>query len=243
MPSPFSRLRPAAALLVPLLAAVLLGLATSPAAFHAAAALPPSAWADKHNPLNSYLAKLAWGWTSALFVAALAVCAPTRAPAASALHAARYALASLYWVAMVRWFFGPPLLDRLFVLTGGSCLIDHADSAPSISSLGACRTAGGRWAGGHDVSGHCFLLLHSALFLAEEVLSPLLALPPAPSPSAIIIVRRTVAAAAAALICVWAVMLFFTAKYFHGAAELLSGSLVGVGYWAPLYQLARLLGQ
>ncbi|KAJ1905988.1 hypothetical protein LPJ81_001612 [Coemansia sp. IMI 209127] len=239
------RLRPAAVLLVPLLAAVLFGLTSSPAALPLhSTAQPLSAWADKRNPLNSYFAKLAWGWTSALFVAALAACAPTRAPAASALHAARYALATLYWVAMVRWCFGPPLLDRLFVLTGGSCALSEPPASAS-ASLSACRAAGGRWVGGHDVSGHCFLLLHSALFLVEEVLVPLLTLPAAVTSrpaAAAAALRRAVAACAAALICIWALMLFFTAKYFHGAGELLSGCLAGVGYWAPLYQLGRLLG-
>ncbi|KAJ1668552.1 hypothetical protein IW140_002697 [Coemansia sp. RSA 1813] len=240
MPPARSRLRPAAALLVPLLAAVLFGFVSSPTALHTTtAAALPSAWANKRNPLNSYFAKLAWAWTSALFVAALAACVPVRSPAASARHVARYALATFYWVAMVRWFFGPPLLDRFFVLTGGSCALDSPLPAP-IASLSACRAAGGQWAGGHDVSGHCFLLLHSALFLVEEVLVPLLSLPAAMLPRSAAAMRRGAAVCAAALICVWVLMLFFTAKYFHGAMELLSGILVGVGYWAPLYQLGYL---
>ncbi|KAJ2592256.1 hypothetical protein EV177_008755 [Coemansia sp. RSA 1804] len=240
-----SRPRPrlAAALLVPLLAAVLLGIASSPArraplsSEASALAAPPlvSVWANRRNPLNSYFAKFAWAWTSVLFAAAFAASTRSRPAAASALHAVRYALATLYWVAAVRWFFGPPLLDRLFVATGGECSL--ASTPAPLASQSACRSAGGLWAGGHDVSGHCFLLLHSALFLAEEVLVPLRAPPTAPLSRSAAIVRYAIAAAAAALVCVWGFLLFFTAKYFHGASEVLSGSLAGVAFWAPLYCL------
>ncbi|KAJ2059091.1 hypothetical protein GGI17_004615 [Coemansia sp. S146] len=238
-PARASAIRSRLALLVlaPLLAAVVLGFAAStarrpPDDIAAASLLSP--WASKRNPLNTYVAKFAWAWTTALFAAMLLLTAI--APPRAVL---RYALATLYWLAMTRWFFGPPLFDRLFVRTGGECQISTATPTDSPYSMSACRAAGGAWAGGHDVSGHCFLLLHSGLFLAEEVLVPLLllsSLQPQPQPQT----RWAVVAATLGLVAVWLLMLFFTAKYFHGLGELVSGSLLGVAYWFAVYRL-RLL--
>ncbi|KAJ1955932.1 hypothetical protein GGI12_005444, partial [Dipsacomyces acuminosporus] len=225
---------------------------------------PPqlSIWASKRNPLNRYFAKQAWAWTTALYIAAFAVRAQTRPFSVNARCLFRYAAATLYWLSMTQWFFGPSLFDRFFVHTGGACVLPAqigkvkvgstvaTDTAalpmPSIAleyaSLRSCRSAGGVWGGGHDVSGHCFLLLHSALFLAEESIAPLLSLPGAASSSALSssAARRLVLYATAALVSVWVVMLYFTAKYFHGPAELASGTLLGLGYWVPLYLLQLL---
>ncbi|KAJ1999578.1 hypothetical protein GGI06_006054, partial [Coemansia sp. S85] len=69
-PARASAIRSRIALLVlaALLAAVALGFAAagrSPAALASASA--PSPWASKRNPLNTYLAKFAWAWTTMLF--------------------------------------------------------------------------------------------------------------------------------------------------------------------------------
>ncbi|KAI9503563.1 inositol phospholipid synthesis and fat-storage-inducing TM-domain-containing protein, partial [Coemansia spiralis] len=220
-------------LLALLLVAIVLGLAFSSArsALEAASShghspqpQPPqlaSIWASRRNPLNRYFAKLAWAWTTALFLGAVAAASRHRSPAATLRHLTRYALATLYWVVMTQWFFGPPLFDRLFLHTGGVCMLPpppHAQPpAVSTNSLKSCRSAGGSWVGGHDISGHCFLLLHSALFLVEEAAAA---------------IHWIVVAGTVGLICIWALMLYFTAKYFHGIEELVTGTLLGVGYWA-----------
>ncbi|KAJ1851176.1 hypothetical protein LPJ73_003127 [Coemansia sp. RSA 2703] len=233
------RLRPALLVLAALLAAVVLGFARSRSAPLTTLQAqrfppPPSLWASKRNPLNTYFVKLGWAWTTVLLAAAL----PVRHRRAAAAAAARYALATLYWWLLTQWCFGPPLFDRLFVRTGGACHAPEGHALLHASQL-SCRAAGGRWDGGHDVSGHCFLLLHSGLLLAEEVLVPLLrpARPPLPLPLSppLATLRRAVVAATAALVAVWAAMLFFTAKYFHGAEELASGSVLGVAFWAAVY--------
>ncbi|KAJ2504698.1 hypothetical protein GGH95_004880 [Coemansia sp. RSA 1836] len=234
---PAIRARIAPPVLALLLAAVALGYAfavggsSASAAAAASASAEPAFWASKRNPLNTYGAKLAWAWTTALFAASLLAHAHAHTSNTRPVRDAvlRYALATLYWLAMTRWFFGPPLFDRLFVHTGGACQLH-----PASTSYAACRVAGGAWAGGHDVSGHCFLLLHSGLFLAEEVLAPLL--PHARSRSARA-ATRAVVAAALGLVAVWLLMLFATARFFHGADELLSGSLLGVAFWVCVYQL------
>ncbi|KAJ2779115.1 hypothetical protein GGI15_003980 [Coemansia interrupta] len=233
------RLRPAILVLAALLAAIVLGFAHSRSAplttlqaqrqaqLHP---LPQSPWASKRNPLNTYFVKLGWAWTTALLAAAL----PVRRNRAAA--AARYALATLYWWLLTQWCFGAPLFDRLFVRTGGACRAPEGHTL-LLASQHTCRAAGGSWAGGHDVSGHCFLLLHSALLLSEEVLVPLLrpARPWLQLQPPLASLRRAVVVATAGLVAVWAAMLFFTAKYFHGAEELASGSLLGVAFWAAVY--------
>ncbi|KAJ2500251.1 hypothetical protein GGH96_002847 [Coemansia sp. RSA 1972] len=240
-PSTSARSRAASLLLAALLGVVAIGFAQSLIAHNSSIASAAPWWAAKRSVLNTHGAKVAWGWTSALFAAAAAVRAPARAPSATAA-ALRYVLATLYWVAMARWFFGPPLFDRVFVRTGGSCLPTAPDAAAmtsaSVASLQACRAAGGRWAGGHDVSGHCFLLMHSALFLAEEAVAPLLAVlrDRRHTSPALTTARRAALAATLGLVGVWVFMLYATARYFHGIHELLSGTVLGVAYWAALYR-------
>ncbi|ODV63050.1 uncharacterized protein ASCRUDRAFT_74455 [Ascoidea rubescens DSM 1968] len=126
----------------------------------------------------------------------------------------RYILTTLYWYFFTQWFFGKPIMDKIFILTGGKCHdINSLDSKfqkilgryPSLreqlvfpqldykiiknnnpadglnidtenlplegfTSSALCRRIGGSWKGGHDPSGHVFLLVHSSLFLIFELL-------------------------------------------------------------------------
>ena len=111
--------------------------------------------------------------------------------------AIRYIIATAWWIGVTRWFFGPPLIDRSFRWTGGVCetvinqeasyigeghsmgtspmeLHDRSLAGLSreaeILTAAECKAAGGRWRGGHDVSGHVFLLCLSSAVLAFEVL-------------------------------------------------------------------------
>lgn len=63
-------------------------------------------------------------------------------------------------------------------MTGGACEFvdmiktDRIDSTPTerfVSGV-ACKAHGGKWYGGHDISGHVFLLVLGSFFLFEEVL-------------------------------------------------------------------------
>ncbi|RKF57723.1 FIT family protein scs3, partial [Erysiphe neolycopersici] len=86
----------------------------------------------------------------------------------------RYGIVTLWWIFVTQWFFGPPLIDRNFTLTGGEC--EFSESRHSFKdqriylSACACRAEGGNWNGGHDISGHVFLLVLGSMFLFEEVL-------------------------------------------------------------------------
>lgn len=79
---------------------------------------------------------------------------------------------------MTQWFFGPAIIDRSFKLTGGACELVRADDQGQIDLTDgqrfvtgmACKAVGGKWKGGHDISGHVFLLVLGSMFLLEEVL-------------------------------------------------------------------------
>ena len=79
---------------------------------------------------------------------------------------------------MTQWFFGPAIIDRGFLLTGGQCeLVEQAEagkvdmhSTRRFVTGVACKAVGGKWKGGHDISGHVFLLVLGSMFLFEEVL-------------------------------------------------------------------------
>lgn len=81
---------------------------------------------------------------------------------------------------MTQWFFGPPIIDRGFALTGGACEAleesgkVQAKEAGRIVTNAACRAAGGQWRGGHDISGHVFLLILGSGLLWFEILPVLL---------------------------------------------------------------------
>lgn len=71
----------------------------------------------------------------------------------------------------------------MFTLSGGRCeniLVDLSPSAgvahkvaeeiKTIFTAAACKAVAGSWKGGHDVSGHVFMLVLASAFLAVEAL-------------------------------------------------------------------------
>lgn len=100
--------------------------------------------------------------------------------------AVRYASITLIWVFVTQWFFGPAIIDRSFRWTGGQCEIiqgktaeDRAEKAEmgdfrEVFTHAACKATGGTWRGGHDISGHVFLLILSSAMLWLELLPAVL---------------------------------------------------------------------
>lgn len=95
----------------------------------------------------------------------------------------RYALVTGWWGSVTQWFFGPAIIDRGFRLTGGMCeglelgqgrgLSGAGVGAEELFTAAACKLAGGQWKGGHDISGHVFLLVLGSCFLGMEMLPAL----------------------------------------------------------------------
>ncbi|KAF2666598.1 hypothetical protein BT63DRAFT_427038 [Microthyrium microscopicum] len=148
------------------------------------AAFAPSYFAQKRNIFNVYFVKLGWLWTTfALLVFLFTHPAHGRplslAPTAQRLRAlARWTAATGLWYLTTQWCFGPALIDRSFVLSGGACALRAADKRGDIeiskiksaSSAVQCKIAGGTWSGGIDISGHVFLLVLASALLWLEVL-------------------------------------------------------------------------
>ena len=89
----------------------------------------------------------------------------------------RYGLVTLWWALVTQWFFGPPLIDRGFRLTGGQCELLQTEEGRAgmgetreFLTATACKLGGGRWTGGYDISGHVFLLVLGSAFLWLEIL-------------------------------------------------------------------------
>ncbi|KAJ9637499.1 uncharacterized protein PV06_04023 [Exophiala oligosperma] len=217
-------------------------------------------FSGKGNIFNIYFVKRGWFWTSlALLLLQLTTRpAPTLRGKHYAQVALRYCLATLSWVLTTQWFFGPALIDRSFTITGGHCEphimntngLKEAIDMTTISSGPVCKAAGGRWRGGHDISGHVFILvLSSALLLYELSISDRHSSHPHVSPKAAAAVahdmteeeRKAVGgweSETAAKLRIWSRylvygvvvldfwMLMMTAIWFHTWLEKLSGLLI-----------------
>jgi len=125
----------------------------------------------KKSFVNQYFAKLAWAWTTlAIFIFYLFSGKNKKSKINSLI---RYIIASLYWFILCRWAFGEGVFNRI-QRQYGKCEVPSKDASNdestfvSTNSFSCHREYRGRWIG-FDVSGHVFLLVHSSLFLLEEI--------------------------------------------------------------------------
>ncbi|CAJ2506264.1 Uu.00g003940.m01.CDS01 [Anthostomella pinea] len=136
----------------------------------------PSYFARKDNLLNIIFVKRGWAWITVAFVAFAASHSTFRSSGTRLARAAsRWALITGWWILVTQWCFGPAIIDRGFRFTGGKCEDAHeavfegtADKS-DVFTAAACKASGGRWSGGHDISGHVFLLVLGSYFLVQEV--------------------------------------------------------------------------
>jgi len=150
--------------------------------------LAPSYFAQKSNLFNVLFVKRGWFWVTIsyfLFLFTHPSTGPSRQPALTPKRLQgiiRWGIVTVWWIFVTQWFFGPAIIDRGFTLTGGQCelvreaelgKIDMSDTRQFVTSI-ACKAVGGKWKGGHDISGHVFILVLGSMFLLEEVLFVLL---------------------------------------------------------------------
>lgn len=149
----------------------------------------PNYFAGKRNLVNLLFVKRGWLWTTLAFLFLQLTTRPSPSSVSStplttknrmANHyfqaTMRFLLLTFTWIVTTQWFFGPPLIDRSFTLTGGHCegLPAKFEENPAarlatLYSSTACKRAGGTWRGGHDVSGHVFMLVLSSASLIYEL--------------------------------------------------------------------------
>ena len=142
----------------------------------------PSYFAKKSNIFNVFFVKQGWAWVTVSYLFFLFT-HPAAGPSSLAITPKRlrglfrYSVVTLWWFFVTQWFFGPAIIDRGFTLTGGQCeLVEQADAGNAdmdptrqLVTGVACKAVGGKWKGGHDISGHVFLLVLGSMFLFEEV--------------------------------------------------------------------------
>jgi hypothetical protein len=153
---------------------------------------PVNYFARKNNVFNVYFVKIGWLWTTAAFVSILLsspIYSSSRPSSSSqqetrfrrTLQAVlRYALITTIWYLFTQWFFGPAIIDRGFVATGGKCerVLEEAREMgvkggnpadlETLFAAATCKAAGGAWRGGHDISGHVLMLVLATGLLAFE---------------------------------------------------------------------------
>ncbi|KIK09131.1 hypothetical protein K443DRAFT_447717 [Laccaria amethystina LaAM-08-1] len=215
-------------------------------------------FASKSNVLNVYFIKKVWAWTTAAFLFSWFTSPPqVKAPT----RLIKYFTLTSIWLLFTAWFFGPPLLDRVIVASGGQCVIPmptggpivvpneycfekstiSASSHPQLFDLWAPPPP--EWRGGvprlrrgHDISGHIFMLTMSTLFLSDQL-----------RPSFKIRVWSTLhgwaVAFNVALIGIWLFATYTTSVYFHSPLEKFTGYLLGVTCFAftqlPIFNIGQ----
>lgn len=200
-------------------------------------------FANKSNFLNVYFIKKAWAWTSAAFLFSW-ITSPPRTRTGGRLL--KWAVETGVWLIFTSWFFGPALLDRFVLASGGECLVSLPDgevvSVPTqyclskshispqthptlfTSSSFSASVIPGDWNDiprlrrGHDVSGHIFLLTMSVLFLADQLRHSFRA--PARTRS---VWNNVAIGANVTLIVVWLFASWTTSLYFHSPSEKITG--------------------
>ncbi|KAF9469958.1 Fat storage-inducing transmembrane protein [Collybia nuda] len=201
-------------------------------------------YANKSNFLNVYFIKKAWAWTSAVFLFSWFTSPPNTRTMRRML---KWAVETGVWLMFTNWFFGPALLERVVLASGGECLVASPSgevvtvpteyclsksyispsSHPTLFSTFSPNSLPRDWNAiprlrkGHDVSGHIFLLTMSVLFLADQLRY-----------SAHSKKRSTWNNAAICanvfLIVVWLFATWTTSLYFHSPSEKVTGYLLGI---------------
>ncbi|WEW55295.1 inositol phospholipid biosynthesis protein [Emydomyces testavorans] len=140
-------------------------------------------FARKGNIFNVYFVKVGWLWTTLAFLSILLTqpgFVTRRLDPNERLRKVwqatfRYVLVTLAWILTTQWCFGPAIIDRSFTATGGRCERIRTTGvnepiSDSVMTAVACKMANGTWQGGHDVSGHVFMLVLASAFLIFELL-------------------------------------------------------------------------
>ncbi|KAF8543916.1 inositol phospholipid synthesis and fat-storage-inducing TM-domain-containing protein [Trichophaea hybrida] len=188
-----------------------------------------SYFSQKGNLFNVVFVKYGWLWTTFAFLVHCTRLRKSSKPKA----ALRWGLATVWWILVTQWFLGPPLMDRAFLVTGGTCemLDTEGPDAMGMSkgklliTSAACKLQGGKWRGGHDLSGHVFLLTHASLFLWSELLPFLRAG----------VSGGMESGAVFTILGMWWWMLLMTGIYFHTWTEKVTGLIVATMQWGLLY--------
>lgn len=190
------------------------------------------ALASKRSTLNVVFLKWSWAWTTSAFLPLLFTSSVKRPR-----RLLQWIFASGAWYILTSWFFGPSLLTRLTMASGGECGLHLGRAFVPIphtycsTGLPVARSTHPelfpvvftdvldqspdrlipRLRRGHDVSGHVFLLSLAVLFLADQLRQT--------RSSA----HRYAIGMSSALVSLWIFSLWVTSVFFHAPSEKISG--------------------
>ncbi|KAI4207756.1 MAG: hypothetical protein LQ346_000406 [Caloplaca aetnensis] len=161
----------------------------------------------------------------------------------------RWAAVTLWWMLVTQWCFGPALIDRGFRLTGGACELVRDDAARAemgdvkqFLTAATCKVAGGQWKGGHDISGHVFILVLGSAAVGMEVLGALVKIKLESEDGGEGLGKWGWGVVLGVVGMSWW-MLLMTAAYFHTWFEKFSGLLTAFFGITVVYLLPRLSSQ
>ena len=179
---------------------------------------PSFYFSEKKNFLNQIFVKNGWAWTISLLLSLIYLRSFNRLKTLKSLKS--LIGATLYWFLITQWTFGPSILERVYKRVG-SCSLLH------LKEFHLCYEGGGEW-DGLDISGHCFLLLHSSLLIWEEIRNTF-----SMNLNNLKNFNSTMAIGMALMILLglWSIMLLITVLYFHSIVEKALGTIFGFGFW------------
>ncbi|GJJ06621.1 hypothetical protein Clacol_000814 [Clathrus columnatus] len=205
-------------------------------------------FAQRSNVFNTVFVKWAWAWTSLAF---LSIWVTSPAEQRTREKWFKWAATTYVWGSFVLWFFGPGLFDRLWVASGGECMIRLPDGhEPAIlkipseycvsrsiispqthpalfTSFMESNTIQATWKTsaklyrGHDVSGHIFLLTLAVLFLHDQLQPAWRTITSGRLSNSL--PYKVAVAFSTLLMSLWLFMILMTSIYWHSPFEKLSG--------------------
>ncbi|XP_038078466.1 fat storage-inducing transmembrane protein 2-like [Patiria miniata] len=211
-----------------------------------------SYFSDKRNFFNQYFVKLAWGWTMAIYTP-FVVLSGLQSPAK--IGQIFRGLVRVLAVGTAAWYWWVEIVFHRVMQVTGACVGNE-----SLTAVRACIKAGHYW-DGYDISGHCFLLIYSALLIHEELrivrkrvitmnkrgrISNELLQNNATIPAANVTVsydslvsflQKLFTVLLIMLELLWILMVMMTSIYFHVWSHKLLGTLIAIVSWHCTYNL------
>ena len=181
--------------------------------------VPPSFFGQKAHVFNVLFVKNGWAWTSL--------------PAFLDFYQhpklqpfLRWASFTASWLVISYGFLGYPSIISIIQHSTMVC------SSAIFATAETCALAGHHWAG-TDISGHCFLLVHSILYLVEEHRISTLAVHSHFRKYSNLTIFKF------SLMFLWYIMFLSTTLYFHSVFENMVGVFFGIIPWILMYAVAE----
>lgn len=119
------------------------------------------------------------------------------------------------------------IIDRTFILTGGSC-----SSGSKIRSAERCKANGGKWEGGFDISGHFCFLVNISMILWLELQQLRHYIVEQELQFALNTWCQAIVGCTVSVLIMWIVILMVTSIYYHTVLEKIIGC--AMGYICPI---------